>query len=219
MAGLASWAERRRGLRVPVRGLVVVHADGQMHGTLENLSHNGALLNMASRPRDAALELELRLERGGGRVTARAVRTEATATRWRIAVEFERVDPETRDAIDATIDGAMSAARRRPILVIDDHRERRAFLAARLSEIGMTPLTPATPLEAIDLLARSHLHVNVCMLAAGFGVPSNDLAAVLCASFPWVTTTEISDDIDASAGRALEAWAATPVARIDTAIG
>lgn len=212
--------ERRRSLRVPVRGVAVLYADeGPLHGLVENLSQSGALLNVASRPSARALDVELRLADGSGWVSARAVRIEPVAQqRWRIGVVFDRVEPAMRDAIDSTITAALSAARRRPILVIDDRTDRRQALIARLLDRGMTPLAPKTPLEAIDLLTRAQLHVDVCLLAPGFGVPSTDLAAILADSFPWVTTTEITDDIESTATRALDAWAATPVARIGTAI-
>ena len=82
----------------------------------------------------------------------------------------------------------------------------------------MTPLAPKTPLEAIDLLARSQLHVSVCLLAPGFGVPVDELAAILSDSFPWVTTAEITDDSKRTVDRALEAWSGTDGARIASAI-
>jgi hypothetical protein len=214
--------ERRGALRVPVRGVAVLHADeGPLHGTLENLSQGGALLSVASRRELTAgtFDVELRLADVSGWVTARTVRAEPAAKRWRIAVAFDRVDPATREAIEQTITAALAAAQRRPILVIDDRVERRTSLIERLSHRGMTPLAPKTPLEAIDLLTRAQLHVDVCLLAPGFGVPSTDLAAVLSDSFPWVTTTEISDDLDATAGRAIDAWHMTPVARLGAAIG
>lgn len=215
-------AERRRALRVPARGTAVFHSTGQgdygpLHGTLENLSRTGALVDVASRPHDDALDLELKLVEGSGWVSAHIVRVEHAAKHVRIAVAFDRVDSATGAAIDASIQAALSAARRRAILVIDDRTERRASLIARLSDRGMTPLAPRTPLEAIDLLTRAQLHVSVCLLAPGFGVASTDLAALLSDSFPWVTTAEISDDLDATAGRAIEAWSTTPVARIATA--
>lgn len=225
MGELASGAERRGALRVPVRGVAVFHSsqtNGPLHGSLENLSQSGALVNVASKPGESTtLDVELRLPApdGNGWVSARAVRVEAAGKRWRVAVAFDRVEPAMREAIDATITAALSAARRRPILVIDDRTERRASLIERLFDRGMTPLAPKTPLEAIDLLTRSQLHVSVCLLAPGFGVPTTDLAAILSDSFPWVTTTEISDDLEATAGRAIEAWSATAVARIGTAIG
>lgn len=217
--------ERRRALRVPVRGVAVLNSDdGPVHGMLENLSQTGALVSIASRPsaRDreaASLDVELRFAEGGGWVSAHAVRVEAAAKRWRIAVAFDRVDAATREAIDATIDAALSAAKRRPILVIDDQATRRASLIEHLANRGMTPLAPKTPLEAIDLLTRAQLHVSVCLLAPGFGVPTTDLAAILSDSFPWVTTTEISDDLDETTDHALAAWSSTPVARIGAAIG
>jgi hypothetical protein len=37
-------------------------------------------------------------------------------------------------------------------------------------------------------------------------------------SFPWVTTAEITDDIDASVARAILAWDETPFARLGVAI-
>ncbi len=135
-----------------------------------------------------------------------------------IAVAFERVEPRIRAAIDTAIDHALSAAKRRPILVIDDQAQRRSTLIDRLVTEGMTPLAPRTPLEAIDLLTRSQLHISVCLLAPGFGLASSDLATILSDSFPWVTTAQISDDLDDTTSRAVAAWAATPVARLGVAI-
>lgn len=220
MGELASWEERRSSVRVPVRGSVVVHADdGPLHATLDNLSQAGALLSAACEPRDRDLELELRLAGVSGWISAHTVRTEPVQRRWRIAVRFDRVEPAMRAAIDNAIESARFAAQRRPVLVIDDHAERRTSLIDRLATEGMTPLAPKTPLDAIDLLTRAHLHVSVCLLAPGFGVAASDLASVLSDSFPWVTTTSISDDLDATVTRALDAWSTTPVARIGTAVG
>jgi len=218
--------ERRFALRVPVRGFAVLHAEngpGPLHGSLENLSQSGALVNVASKPPDANLDLELRLSEGDGWVTARTVRVERANPNthrggWRIAVVFDRVEPAMRVAIDNAIHHALSAAKRRPILLIDDQLERRMLLIKHLAREGMTPLAPRTPLEAIELLTRSQLHVSVCLLAPGFGVASTELATILSESFPWVTSTEITDDLDDTVSRAIAAWAETPVARIGTAI-
>ena len=210
--------ERRRAMRVPVRGTAVLRGDaGPRHGTLENLSQSGALVHLASAPDSGQLELELRLVDGNGRVTARAVRVEESGHGARIAVVFDRVDPAMSAAIDASILSALTAARRRPTLVIDDQHGRRSQLIAALSKQGMTPLAPSTPLEAIDLLTRPQLHVSVCLLAPGFGVPRTDLATMLSDSFPWVTTTEITDDLAGTMDRVIAAWSQTPVARIGVA--
>jgi len=211
--------ERRRALRVPVRGVAVLYASGgPLHGTIENLSHTGALVSVASRPLEEELDIEIRLAEGNGWVVARTVRVEPYARQWRIAVAFERVDDALRDSIEASIASARGAARRRPILVIDENSDRKRDLIARLANRGMTPLAPNTPLEAIDLLTRSQLHVGVCLLAPGFGVPSNDLRAVLSDSFPWVSVTEITDDLEATTHHAIDTWYATPIARMAEAV-
>ena len=208
-------AERRSALRVPVRGVAVFYGeDGATHGTIENLSSSGALVSVRGMPSDQDLDLELKLGDETGWVSARTVRIERTSpTRARIAVSFDRVDEQVRVAIDNAIEHALRAAQRRPILVFDDQRSRRIELATRLAARGMTPLVPRTPLEAIDLLTRTQLHVNVAILATG-----SELATLLAESFPWVSTAPLSDDIDATVERAIDAWSGTDGARLATAI-
>lgn len=217
--GDLAWSERRSALRVPVRGVAVFYAeDGATHGTIENLSISGALVTVAGVPNEQSLDVELKLGVDSGWVSARTVRIEKTAKRWRIAVAFENMDPAVAASIDAAITSAIRAAQRRPILVIDDRIGRRTDLVTRLAARGMTPLAPRTPLEAIDLLTRTQLHVNVCLLAPSFGQSTSELRALVSDSFPWVSTAEISDDIDATVDRALQAWAGTDVARLSAAI-
>ncbi len=93
------------------------------------------------------------------------------------------------------------------ILIVDERVERRRDLIDRLSARGMTLLAPRTPLETIDALTRAQLRVTVCMLA-----PANDFADILEETFPGVTATEISDDLDSTVDRAIDAWHARPVA-------
>jgi hypothetical protein len=165
-----------------------------------------------------ALDVELKLGVESGWVSARTVRVERTAKRFRIAVAFENIDPAIAAAIETTITAAIRAAQRRPILVIDDRIPRRHDLVTRLAARGMTPLAPRTPLEAIDLLTRTQLHVNVCLLAPSFGQSTAELRALVSDSFPWVSTADISDDVEATVDRALEAWSGTDVARLSSAI-
>lgn len=213
--GDLEWSERRRALRVPVRGVAVFYAeDGAMHGTIENLSSSGALVTVAGIPFDENLDVELKLGDDSGWVSARTVRIERTTRRWRIAVQFDRVDTQMRTAIEGAIDHALRAAQRRPIMLIDDRPARRVNIATRLAARGMTPLAPRTPLEAIDLLTRTQLHVNVCLLAPSFGQSVDELRSLVSDSFPWVATAEISDDVELTVDRALEAWSGTDVARI-----
>ncbi|CAN5257383.1 hypothetical protein BH11MYX1_BH11MYX1_31610 [soil metagenome] len=203
--------DRRRALRVPVRGVAVFSGT---HATIENLSAGGALFlaSGAFELRDFDIELKLGLDSGS--LGARTVRVERLAEVTRIAVEFGRVEPELQAAIEAAIEAAIRAAARRPVLVVDDQGERRSNLVASLTARGMTPLAPTTPLEAIDLLARSHLHINVALLAS----PSSELREMLREDFPWVTAEDISNDLEATVNAAADAWSASDTARLAVAM-
>ncbi len=220
MVDHASWSERRRAMRVPVRGVAVFYAeDGAMHGRIENLSESGALVSVVGMPAEEdTFDVELKLGVDTGWVSARTVRIERAARRFKIAVQFDRLDEAVRAAIETAIASALRAARRRPILVLDERIARRHDLAARLAARGMTPLAPRTPLEAIDLLTRTQLHVDVCLVAPSFGHSAAELRALVSDSFPWVRATDISDDLEATVDRALEAWTGTDVARLSSAI-
>jgi hypothetical protein len=208
--------DRRRAMRVQVRGVAVV---GTRHATIENLSSSGALFATRDAGFGDYVRVELKLGLESGWLSARAVRVDAAVDGiTKIAVEFENVEPTLRAAIEAAIEGAIAAASRRPVLVVDDHRERRSDLIARLTARGMTPLAPKTPLEAIDLLARSHLHINVALLAPSFGQSAAELHALFAHSFPWVTATDISNDVEATVNAAAEAWSSSDTARLATAI-
>ena len=206
-------------MRVPVRGQAVLHADaGPTHARVENVSRGGVLLELAVPPSGASgVEVELRLLGGGGFLTGTVVRATLIAGGcWHIALALRCADRTLEARIDAAIDAALSTVRQRPVLIVDDQPERRRALVDRLATLGLMPLAPATPLGAVDLLTDAALHVGVCMLAPGFRIPSRNLAAVLGDSFPWVTTGEIMDDLDATASLALDLWSASPIARLAT---
>ena len=192
---------------------------GKQHATIENLSSSGALLvtsHVVEQQPMVSIELKLGLESGW--LSARTVRVEKLADQFRIAVEFDQMEPALRASIDAAIEGAIAAAVRRPVLVVDDQLGRRADLVARLAARGMTPLAPRTPLEAVDLMSRSHFHINVALLAPSFGQSSSDLRELFAESFPWVTATDISNDVEATVDAAAHAWSTSDVARLATAI-
>lgn len=193
---------------------------GPMHGVLSNLSQSGALVDVRA-PLAAffAADVELRLGDRSTTVAARTVRVEVKPQRkWQIAVAFENIDAASRSAIEATIDDAFAAARRRHILVIDDCEPRRDALVELLRDRACTPLAPLTPLDVIEMLTRPALHVDVCLLSPT-AFRGTDLHHVLEDSFPWVQVTEIDDDYETSAGLAIAAWEQTPVARLGGAIG
>lgn len=195
------------------------HAEsGALHGTIENLSRTGALVSIGGVPAAELNDIEIKLGGETGWVSARTVRIERGGRRLRIAVAFDRVDGALAAVIENAIDHALRAAQRRPILVIDESRGRRSELATKLAARGMTPLIPRTPLEAIDLLTRTQLHVNVIVFAPSFGHSGDELRALVSDSFPWVSAAEISDDLEATVDRALEAWSGTDGARLAQAI-
>ena len=213
LCGMGHRDERRRALRVPLRGVAVFHGEGgQQRGEIENLSSSGALVAIAGVPEMADVELKIGIDSGW--VRARTVRASAS----HIAVQFENIEPSLRASIEAAIEGALRAVARRPVLVVDGRSARRHDLVSRLAARGMTPLAPRTPLEAIDLLTRSHLHVNVALLAPSFGQSTAELHALVSDSFPWVTAADISDDLEDTVDRAALAWSDTDVARLSTAI-
>jgi hypothetical protein len=189
--------------------------DGAMHGRIENLSESGALVTVGTLlSSDETFDVELKLGVDTGWVSARPVRVERLARKLRIAVAFDQLEEPVRVAIETAIASAIRAAQRRPILVIDDDIPRRVDLVTRLVARGMTPLSPRTPLEAIDLLTRTQLHVDVCL----FGPAITELRVLVHDSFPWVRAADISEDLDATVDRALEAWSGTDVARLSSAI-
>ncbi|MFT3692130.1 MAG: PilZ domain-containing protein [Kofleriaceae bacterium] len=198
-------------MRVPVRGVALLNTK---HATIENLSSSGALFITPLDVFDEdQLRIELKLGLESGVLSARKVRVEMDERWARIAVEFEDVAVELQQAIDAAIEAAIKAGSTKPVLVVDDQSERRKDLVAKLTARGMTPFAPQTPLEAIDLLTRPSLHVNVALLAPH----SFDLRDVLSESFPWVTAEEITD-VDAAVDAAATAWSHSDVARLATAI-
>ncbi|HEY1556947.1 MAG TPA: PilZ domain-containing protein [Kofleriaceae bacterium] len=216
-------SERRRALRVPVHGVAVFYGeDGAMHGRIENLSKSGALVSVAGVPTaDGDFDVELKLGVDSGWASARTVRVDhphRKARRWTIAIEFEQLEAPIRAAIESAVEAALRAAQRRPILVLDDDHRRRVALLRRLAARGATPLAPSTPLEAVDLLARSDQHVAVCLIAPRFGHSAAELSTLVHDSFPWVTTADITDDLDSTVDRAMDAWSGTEVARLTAAL-
>lgn len=99
--------------------------------------------------------------------------------------------------------------RQRPVVVVEEQESRRRDLAAALRDRRMDPLTPRTPLEVVDLLARSSRRVEVCLIASTFCEHhGRDLATALRDSFPWVRIVFVSDDdANASVDGAEAAWA------------
>ena len=203
-------ADRRRGQRVPLHGLAVVHGDhGAVAGCIENLSLGGALLWLRDTlGRTDALEVELHLTRDVVIIVkAEAVRVVRRPDGPRIAIRFGALSSDDEDAIADAIERSVTAAKARPVMVVDGIEDRRLDLVEALRARHMTPLTPTTPLEAIDLLATPDHHVALCAIAARFGdLDGRDIAREIAAEFPWVRIMYIGADAERVAADIAARW-------------
>lgn len=207
-------SERRRALRAPVHGVAVLHRDrGTARGHIENLSLTGVLVRVrAAKP--AAPEgtewcdVELRLSPAAKLVlVGQVVRIEARRGELWIAIRFDGVSPDHEDAIEERVVQAFEGARQRPVLVVDGVEERRTGLADALRDRRMTPLTPRTPLEMIDLLSRPDRHIEVCLISSHFGdLRGREIAAAIGEAFPWVKVVFVADDAIATVDDVQAAW-------------
>lgn len=88
----------------------------------------------------------------------------------------------------------------RPVVVVDGQEARRHDLAAKLRDRAMEPLTPRTPLEVVDLLARTERRVEVCLIGSRFHEHAGrEMASALRDSFPWIKVVLVEDDDDDAA--------------------
>jgi hypothetical protein len=202
--------EKRRALRAPVHGHAVLHGDrAATAGVIHNLSLGGALVRVGEvLGRTDALDVELRLP-SARRVMLRGhgIRVDREGDGPRMAVGFDRVPPDAEDAIEDAVITALSATRARHVLVVDAIEERQLDVAAAMRARELTPLTPRTPLEAIELLGDPANQIDVCAVSARFAdVAGGELTAFLKEAFPWVRIVRIGDDAIAVADDAVEAW-------------
>jgi len=205
-------SERRRALRAPVHGVAVLHRDrGAARGHIENLSLGGVLIRLRADDTPAGTEwcdVELRLSaKRTLMLVGQVVRTEMIrGERW-IALRFDEVSPDHEDAIEDEVVGALETARWRPVMVVDSVEERRTGIAAALRDRRMTPLTPGTPLEVIDLLANPDRHVEVCVISPQFGdLRGREIASAIYEAFPWVKVVFFAGDAFTTIDDVQAAW-------------
>jgi hypothetical protein len=202
--------EKRRALRAPVHGHAVLHGDrSAAAGVIYNLSLNGALV----RVREAlaggdSLEVELRLPNAKRyRIPSHTVRVDRLDDGPRMALGFDRVSADAEDAIEDAVVMALTATRARRVMIVDAIEERRIDVAEAMGARGLTPLTPRTPLEVIDLLGDADRQIDVCAVSARFAdLAGRDVTDFLKEAFPWVRIVRIGDDAVAVADDAAEAW-------------
>lgn len=208
MGTLETGKERRRALRAPVHGHAVLHGERNVVGaTIVNLSLGGVLVRAREVPgRADGVELELHVPGTTLYLVGVAVRIDRDADGATIAFRFESVSPDAEDAIADAVVGAFAAARRRQVLIVDGVEDRRDDVADALRERGMTPLTPRTPLEVIDLLAAHGSQIELCLVSARFGDHVGlEIADVIRDAFPWVRVLHLRGDGETAAEDAASA--------------
>ena len=179
-----------------MHGHVTIHGDhSAVGGTIDNLSLGGVRVHVYEPPgRTDALELDLRLPSAQLSLTGRALRVERRDNGARLGILFDAVKPEAEDAIADAVVTSYTLSRRRPVLVVDGIEDRRIDVADALRARKMLPLTPTTPLEAIDAMIGPS-PPEVCVVSARFGdAPGKEIAGVIADAFPWVRILYLGND-------------------------
>ncbi len=208
MVTLGAGAERRRSLRAPVHGTVVLRGDHRaVPGHLANLSLGGALVRTVEPlGRADLLDVVMHLpERAHIAVACRAVRTERRDNGPRVAIRFVDLSADAEDAIEDEVVGSLAAARTRAVLVVDGVEDRRLDIADALRARAMTPLTPGTPLEVVHSLGKHR--IDLCVMSTRFGdLRGAEVSRFITELFPWVRIMVIQDDADTLAADLSAAW-------------
>ena len=149
--------ERREHARTSPKGTVLVHATNHVQrGRLTNVSVGGVLITtlvtMPARLLGQRLRLEVRLDgQEGGWLggDGRVARIEATT----VAITFEELSPELREAIGAMASSSHAHGRVMNVVLIDADVVRRTQMLVAFRNAGCAVVDAASPLEAIVRLA------------------------------------------------------------------
>jgi hypothetical protein len=200
-------------MRAPVHGVAVLHRDhGAARGHIENLSLSGVLVRLRGRAAAPArtewCDVELRLAASKKLIlVGEIVRSEARRGEQWIGIRFDGLSADHEDAIEDRIVHAYESARRRPVMVLDGAAERRTGLVDALRARQMTPLTPRTPLEMIDLLSHPDRHIEVCLISPRFAdLVGGEIASAIQEAFPWVKVVFVADDAATAVDDVQAAW-------------
>jgi hypothetical protein len=158
--------EKRRHDRAEVDGCVVVHVPGSaVHGHIVNISLGGMLVHVGEDARLLAagvpVVVELEVEQGWATQAGDVIR----ACDGEIAIAFGRLDPTLRDVIDSEVREATRSRTNPRVVVVDPSPARRRRITDALREAGADSFEAATPLEAVGLIERSRVRVQMIAVA------------------------------------------------------
>jgi hypothetical protein len=195
---MAPAPNRRRHVRIAVRGTAVLHLrGGVIRADVENLSAGGLLVRPIAgcvnglRPHQR-VQLELHL--AGGITLAHAGRI-ARCPVGAIAIELDVPSAELEDAIAEEMLASVEASRAPRVIVVDRADQRRHRVAEALTHAGYKPIETSTPLEAIDVLEATREHVAAAMVSGDSltQTAGDELASFLAESHPDLRVAVISD--------------------------
>jgi CheY-like chemotaxis protein len=195
--------ERRRHDRADVEGCALIHVPGPagvgVHCKTINLSLGGILVR--------ELEDAVRVEHGmsvlieleiDGLGWARQAGTVVRTHGGDIAILFDRLDAALGAAIANEIAAAHEAEHNPHVVVVDPSPGRRRRITQELRDAGARSYEAATPLEAVDLIERSHVRVRGVAVArqTRTQTESDELVDYLSASHPDLHLAVIEDDAE-----------------------
>jgi len=203
--GDAPGGNRRRSYRAGVHGRAIVHAAGgvALRADVVDLGLGG--VRLVETAADAApladgAEVAVELECAGAGWVAQRGRV-IRHQHGELVVRFHALRPEVEDLIEDEVLGAVEAERAPRVVVVDCTPERRHQVAAALRGLGCCSLEAATPLEAIELIERSRLHVCAVALAECLTqTQADEIVQYLHDSHPEVVIARIRDGEDPVAG-------------------
>jgi len=160
--------DRRRSVRVCVRGRVVMHGDGYGCGEIRDVSMAAIRFRFADPTArfgiDDTVELNVRFDGAAGEwsgMSGRVARVDAPE----IVVVFHDLPADFEDRIQGQLLAMLESEHVMHVLLVDPVSQRRSLVAASLRAAGRRVSEAATPLDAIDQLGESRAHLGTVAIA------------------------------------------------------
>ena len=186
-------SERRRSGRVESSGTAIVYGEPAIHGRVLDVAVGGLSLLLeraTTTPVPGTLvRLALRLDGSGSwlHLTGSVVRIEAREVVSALVIKLLDVPPDFEDLVQDEIVFALECAQRRHLLLVDAARERRELVAAAFRATGCVVIEVSSPLEAINAIDQSRLHLwGVVIADTEIASRADELREFLSTTYPQV---------------------------------
>jgi CheY-like chemotaxis protein len=185
--------ERRHSGRVQATGTAIVHGSFAARGRIIDLAVGGLTVlvdDAATVPEvGARVRVDVRLDGRGDwlPLVGSVARVDARGSAVALAIELLVVPPEFEDLIQDELLAALECSRRPRILLVDVARGRRELVAAAFRATGCEVLEVSSPLEAINAIDQSRLHLLAVVIAdTEIASRADDLRSFLGEMYPRV---------------------------------